>query len=78
MDKDDKDMDNSNVVIFNNDHLRKKQRQETMDAVYMNMASEPEHLKKVWGHVCPGIGLVVQMEPVCDRCLKTKPKGKEQ
>ena len=81
MDKDNKDMDTTNVVIFNNDHLRNKEREndrkETMDAVYMNMASDPEHLKKVWSHVCPNIGLIVDMDPVCSRCGKTKPKGKE-
>lgn len=77
MKKDGKPMNTNNVVILNNDHFRNQQRQKTMDAVYMSMASEPEHLKKVWRHVCPGIGLVVQMEPVCARCLKTKPKGKE-
>ena len=77
----DKNMDNSNVVIFNNDHLRNKERendrQKTMDAVYMNMASDPEHLKKVWSHTCPNIGLVVDMDPVCSQCGKTKPEGKE-
>jgi len=72
---------NNNVIIFNNNHLRNKERendhQKTMDDVYMKMASNPEHLKKYWSHVCPMVGLVGSMDSVCQRCLKTKPKGKE-
>ena len=74
MDKDDKDMDTSNVVIFNNDH--KKQTQQTIDSRYMELIDYEELRKKYWSHICPGIGMVSQPESVCQRCLKTKPENK--
>lgn len=77
MKKDDKNMDNSNVVIFNNDHLKEKQK--TMDSKYMELIDYDELRKKYWSHMCPGIGMVSQPEAVCQRCLKTKPEiDKEQ
>ena len=75
MDKDNKDMDTSNVVMFNND--RQKQPQQTVDSRYMELIDYEELRKKYWSHICPGIGMVSQPETVCQRCLKTKPKGKE-
>jgi len=73
MDKDNKNMDTSNVVIFNNG----KQTPKTMDSQYMELIDYEELRKKYWSHICPGIGMVSQPESICQRCLKTKPKGKE-
>ncbi len=71
--KKDKDMDTSNVIIFNH----KKQTRQTVDSRYMELIDYEELRKKYWSHICPGIGMVSQPESVCQRCLKTKPKGKE-
>ena len=75
MDKDDKNMDTTNVVIFNSDRPQKKQQ--TMDSQYKELIDYDELRKKYWSHICPGVGMVSQPEAVCQRCLKTKPKGKE-
>ena len=76
MDKDNKDMDTANnVVAFSNN--KPKEKQVTMDSQYKELIDYEELRKKYWSHICPGIGMVSQPETVCQRCLKTKPKGKE-
>lgn len=64
-------MNDSNVVKF------PTQPKQTMDSQYMELIDYEELRKKYWSHICPGIGMVSQPESVCQRCLKTKPKGKE-
>lgn len=66
-------MENKNVIILNNKHLQNQSAEKITEE--MNRPSDPEHLKKVWGHVCPGVGLIVLMDSTCSKCLKTK--GKE-
>jgi len=67
--KKEKNMDTSNVVIFND-----RRPKETMDSQYMELIDYEELRKKYWSHICPGIGMVSQPESVCQRCLKTKPE----